>query len=171
MTSFIEKTSRASALALALGLCVPAANAAVQNRDRGGQQNRDGMRGGMSEGRSGMVEPQREPHGYTRFQPPHAISQRPRTPDANLFHHNFTARRGYHIGPYHGPVGFEYRRFRYGEILPRMFWAPEYLLSDYWLFGLDVPPVGYEWVRYGPDALLVDMNTGEVVSEVYDSFL
>jgi hypothetical protein len=29
-----------------------------------------------------------------------------------------------------------------------------------------VPPYGYEWIRNGPDALLVDIGSGEVVSSV-----
>ena len=44
-------------------------------------------------------------------------------------------------------------------------------MLDYWLFGLDVPPYGYEWVRYGPDALLIDLRSGEVIQVVYGRFL
>ncbi|NWN22978.1 RcnB family protein, partial [Escherichia coli] len=51
-----------------------------------------------------------------------------------------------------------------------IFWAQNYWLTDYWLFGLDVPPLGYEWVRYGPDALLVNITTGEVIQVVYGRF-
>ena len=53
---------------------------------------------------------------------------------------------------------------------PRAFWASEYYLSDYWLFGLEVPPVGYEWVRNGADALLIDTNTGEILQVEYGVF-
>jgi Ni/Co efflux regulator RcnB len=34
-----------------------------------------------------------------------------------------------------------------------------------------MPPwAGYEWVRYGNDALLVDVDTGEIIRVEYDIF-
>jgi Ni/Co efflux regulator RcnB len=33
-----------------------------------------------------------------------------------------------------------------------------------------VPPAGYEWVRVGDDALLIDVNTGEVLQAEYGVF-
>ena len=47
---------------------------------------------------------------------------------------------------------------------------PNYLISDYWLFALEVPPPGYEWVRDDGDALLVDTNTGEILQVEYGVF-
>jgi Ni/Co efflux regulator RcnB len=44
------------------------------------------------------------------------------------------------------------------------------VLADYWLFALDVPPVGYEWVRDDTDALLVNIGTGEVLQVQYGVF-
>jgi Ni/Co efflux regulator RcnB len=38
------------------------------------------------------------------------------------------------------------------------------------MFDLPMPPRGYEWVRYGDDALLVNIRTGEIVDVVYDVF-
>ena len=32
------------------------------------------------------------------------------------------------------------------------------------------PPYGYVWVRYGDDALLVDVDTGEILRVVYGVF-
>ncbi|HEL3249660.1 TPA: RcnB family protein, partial [Stenotrophomonas maltophilia] len=40
----------------------------------------------------------------------------------------------------------------------------------FWLFGLDMPPMGYEWVRHGPDALLINTGNGEIVQVVYGRF-
>lgn len=156
MTSLHTHTARMTAVLVTLLLGVQPATAAPPDHGRPF---------------ANAIERQHEPRGYTRFEPPMAAQQRPGAPDADLFHHNFAASRGYHIGPYHAPGGFRYRRLSYGEILPPIYWGPQYRLTDYWLFGLDVPPVGYEWVRYGPDALLVDMTTGEVVAEVYGDFL
>jgi hypothetical protein len=48
--------------------------------------------------------------------------------------------------------------------------APQYLIGDYWLFGLEVPPVNYEWVRDGNDALLVDTNSGDILQVEYGVF-
>jgi Ni/Co efflux regulator RcnB len=54
--------------------------------------------------------------------------------------------------------------------LPRGYWEPQYLISDYWLFALEVPPAGYEWVRDDTDALLIDTNTGEILQVEYGVF-
>lgn len=117
------------------------------------------------------MEMQREPRGYVRPSRPMELDRRPQTVDRDYLHHNFQARHGYRIGPYHAPPHFAYRRWVYGEILPPVFWAPDYFLADYWLFGLDIPPVGMEWVRYGPDAILVDTTSGEICQVVYGVFL
>jgi Ni/Co efflux regulator RcnB len=73
---------------------------------------------------------------------------------------------------FHGPAfsyppGFAYRRWALGERLPILFLAPAYFFTDYAALGLDPPPYGYEWVRYGPDLLLVQLGTGQVVDVVY----
>ncbi|HWJ68765.1 MAG TPA: RcnB family protein [Sphingobium sp.] len=112
----------------------------------------------------------RAPRGYTPLARPPETANRPHSMDRNAYRHNFNAPRRYGIGPYHPPRGYSYRRYGYGDILPPLFWGSDYLLSDYWLFGLDLPPVGYEWVRYGPDALLIDTTDGEVVQSVYGLF-
>ena len=62
------------------------------------------------------------------------------------------------------------RHWAYGQILPRAYWAAAYFIADYWLFGLEVPPVGYEWVRDGADAILVNVTTGEILQAEYGVF-
>ncbi|WEK42592.1 MAG: RcnB family protein [Candidatus Sphingomonas colombiensis] len=134
-------------------------------------QRREGEHGGMPPmGHQMMAEPMRAPQGYAPIMRPPETANRPQTMDRDAYRHNFTAPQAYRIGPYHPPHGYAYRRYAYGQILPRLYWSPDYILSDYWLFGLDLPPVGFEWVRYGPDALLIDMTTGEVVQTVYAIF-
>jgi len=54
--------------------------------------------------------------------------------------------------------------------LPEIFWARRYWLNDYWKFGLFNPPYGYVWVRYGADALLIDVENGRILSIVNDLF-
>ena len=46
----------------------------------------------------------------------------------------------------------------------------DYWLTDYYAYDLMAPPYGYEWVRYGDDALLVNIYTGEILQVEYDVF-
>jgi hypothetical protein len=75
------------------------------------------------------------------------------------WHGAWTPQPGYH--PHH---------WVYGEILPAAWFAPQFWIVDYYDFDLPPPPIGYAWVRVGPDALLVDLSTGMVVEVVYDLF-
>ena len=68
------------------------------------------------------------------------------------------------------PAGWYSHRWVYGEHLPRAFFAPDYFILDFTAFGLIAPWDGYEWVRYGDDALLIDIETGEVIRVEYDVF-
>src|SRR3569623_1879596 len=42
--------------------------------------------------------------------------------------------------------------------------SPNYIISDWQLYGLGMPPAGYYWSRYYNDAVLIDAN-----GMVYDS--
>jgi len=57
-----------------------------------------------------------------------------------------------------------------GSRLPPAFWHSRYVIRDFLLFGLLPPPEGYEWVRYGPDVLLVSTTDGWVQDGVYGAF-
>ena len=115
-------------------------------------------------------EPHAGPRGYQPVAPPHGWNSRPQTVDHAAYEHNFRAARTFHIGPYHRPSGWHAHVWTHGEILPRAYWAPQYILSDYWLFALEVPPAGYEWVRDGSDALLINIDTGEILQVEYGVF-
>ena len=117
-----------------------------------------------------MGEPHPGPSGYQRVDAPKGWDARPAQFDRGAYQHNFQAARSYHVGPYHPPHGYVARRWGYGEALPRVFWAPQYLIADYWLFALEVPPAGYEWVRYGNDALLISTDNGEILQVEYGVF-
>ncbi len=54
--------------------------------------------------------------------------------------------------------------------MPAVFWSPDYYVTDYDSFGLDVPPPGFQWIRYGPDLLLIDLSDGEVAQVVYGAY-
>jgi Ni/Co efflux regulator RcnB len=105
-----------------------------------------------------------------RLAEPHGWNSRPATVDRQSYQHNFRAARSFHVGPYHRPPGWRAHTWAYGQILPRAYWAPQYILSDYWLFALEVPPAGYEWVRDGDDALLISTDTGEILQVEYGVF-
>jgi Ni/Co efflux regulator RcnB len=154
-------------MALVLGLLGGgAAMAEPQHEHQGGGGGERG--GGRPAARP--AEPHPGPSGYQRVAEPHGWNNRPAAVDRGAYQHNFQAARSYRIGPYHRPPGWTARRWSYGDILPRAFWAPQYLLADYWLFALEVPPAGYEWVRNGADAMLVDINSGEILQVEYGVF-
>jgi Ni/Co efflux regulator RcnB len=115
-------------------------------------------------------EPHPGPRGYQRAPEPHGWNTRPQAVDRPAYQHNFQAARVYHIGPYHRPPGWVAHRWAYGQILPRAYWGPQFFIGDYWLFGLEVPPVGFEWVRDDDDALMVNIQTGEILQVEYGVF-
>jgi Ni/Co efflux regulator RcnB len=143
---------------------------AQQDREHAGgraPENRAPEHGQPAEHRA---EPHPGPTGYHRVAEPKGWNARPKAVDRGAYRHNFQAARSFRIGPYHRPTGWAAHHWGYGEILPRAYWGPEYLIGDYWLFALEVPPAGYEWVRDDTDALLVDTNTGEILQVEYGVF-
>ena len=74
------------------------------------------------------------------------------------------------VAPFVYPAGWGYRRWVIGAVLPTIFLVPAYFFADWATLGLDPPDPGYQWVRYGPDLLLVDLNSGQVVDAVYGAF-
>ena len=119
------------------------------------------------------AQPQGHRYDWSTYQSGH------RPPQWQQFHQNFDPRpfeanryaeRHYHWKAYREPQGWYYRRWSYGEVFPVIFWTQEYWIDSYWAFGLPDPPYGYVWVRYGPDALLVDVENGQILSVVYAMF-
>jgi len=115
-------------------------------------------------------EPHPGPRGYQRVAEPHGWNSRPATVDRGAYQHNFQAARSFRIGPYRRPPGWAPHHWGYGQILPRAYWAAPFLIADYWLFALEVPPAGYEWVRDDSDALLVNTSNGEILQVEYGVF-
>ena len=68
------------------------------------------------------------------------------------------------------PRGWGYRHWAPGAFLPALFIAEPYYIDFGWI-GLPPPPPGYRWVRYGPDALLVNVYTGRIADVAYDVFI
>lgn len=83
---------------------------------------------------------------------------------------NVVAVHRFHAGIYRAPPGYVYRRWSFGAFLPAVYWGRNYWITDFLTFGLFAPPVGLVWVRYGPDALLIDEYTGEIIQVDYGVF-
>ncbi len=76
-----------------------------------------------------------------------------------------------HAPPFAYPRGWGYRQWSIGARLPPLFLAPAYFYPGWAALGLQAPPYGYDWVRYGPDLLLVNLTTGDVEDVVYGVFM
>jgi hypothetical protein len=75
-----------------------------------------------------------------------------------------------HIAPFAYPAGWAYRRWAVGAVLPPLFLVHDYWYADWAGLGLAAPEPGFQWVRYGPDLLLVNVTTGQVVDVAYGVF-
>lgn len=64
------------------------------------------------------------------------------------------------------PPGFYVRSWSHGDYLPWGWYGASYRLDDWWAYGLPWPPPGFDWVRSGPDVLLVDRFSGRIVQVV-----
>jgi Ni/Co efflux regulator RcnB len=165
-TTFVHSGEKPMHQNLRLGLCAAAALLFVSV----------GMSAEPQHGRSGSArpavhgEPHAGPKGYQRPAEPAGWNARPATIDKPTYQHNYQAARSYKIGPYRRPPGWTARRWAYGQTLPRAYWTAQYIIGDYWLFGLEVAPAGCEWVRDDTDALLVNTSTGEILQVEYGVF-
>lgn len=80
------------------------------------------------------------------------------------------APRRYNAAEYRGPEGYVYQRWSVGQILPPAYRAQAYILDQFMGYDLTSPQFGNAWVRFGPDALLVNQKTGEILEVRYAMF-
>lgn len=80
--------------------------------------------------------------------------------------------RAYRLPRYYAPSGWSrgYRRFGVGVRIAPVLFARSYWIDDPWAYRLPDADDRYRWVRYYGDALLVDLDTGQVVDVIYDIF-
>jgi len=104
---------------------------------------------------------------------PRAAADRdaPRPPSGDHAFHRGQAIARVHAPAFNYPNGYHYQRWSIGARLPGIFYSPNYYYGGWSALGLQAPPPGYEWVRYGPDMVLVNIDTGEVEDVVYGVFL
>lgn len=82
------------------------------------------------------------------------------------FPFSYHSQRRYRAGRWIAPPGFYVRSWSYGDHLPWGWYGSSYRLNDWFAYGLPWPPPGFDWVRVGPDVLLVDRFSGRVVQVV-----
>lgn len=73
-------------------------------------------------------------------------------------------------GAWTGQSGYYPRHWVFGDYLPFAWFAEPFWIVDWAFYGLPIAPLDYVWVRVGPDALLVNIYTGEVVEVEYGLF-
>ncbi len=84
-----------------------------------------------------------------------------------------TGNRGaFRLPRYYAPYGWNngYRRLGIGARLSSVLFAQRYWIDDPFAYRLPDPYGPYRWVRYYNDAVLVDVDTGEIVDLVHDLF-
>jgi Ni/Co efflux regulator RcnB len=124
---------------------------------RGDQQRLDArLQETSRRGRAGGVKSQ--PSIRTEVRPGHA------------FLYNGVSHPQLRVQPYRYPAGFAYRRYYAGRPFPRTLWSRQYYIYNYVDFGLAPPAPGAQWMRFGSDLLLVDLDTGLVAQVVFGAF-
>ena len=126
---------------------------------------------GLSGGPQGA--PRGAPQGGYNRSPSPGPGYRPGGPGFNGAYaqgHEWRAPQSYRGRPYSFPRGYGFRVWAFGDYLPGPFFAPDYVIGDYWDYGLPAPPPGFEWLQVGSDALLVRPADGYVLDVAHDLF-
>jgi len=150
-------------------------NGQARTGQQGNQQNGQTLNQQKWKPQNGQWEQnqQRQRYNWAAYQPgqrPAQWQQYHQDFNPHSYQWNRTSNQRYHYQHYVQPRGWYYQRWVYGQILPALFWGRDYWLADYYGFGLIDPPYGYVWVRNGNDALLVDVETGQILSVEYNVF-
>ena len=103
-----------------------------------------------------------------QFKPVHPLG--PPGPAGQFSWHGHQFNRFHPAHPFIYPPGWAYRRWAIGGILPPLFLVPDYYFMDWAALGLPPPPPGTQYLRYGPDLLLVDVPSGQIVEVIPDVF-
>jgi Ni/Co efflux regulator RcnB len=157
-------------------MAAPAPQAASQAAPQGrgnGPGNRSNLQGGQNNGRD-VNRSNNRPNNFQGNNRgngnPGIAGQRHDFSSFREFHRDFNASRRFHAPAYRRPTGWYDHRWSFGEFLPRTYWVRDYWLDNFAAYGLPPPPYGAVWVRVGSDALLVDEDSGEVITVEYGVF-
>jgi Ni/Co efflux regulator RcnB len=74
-----------------------------------------------------------------------------------------THRSVYNRGAYRGPRGYRYRPVTVGYRFAPSYYSRNYWISNPGTYRLQPARRGLSWVRYGNDAVLVNLRTGRVL--------
>ena len=145
-------------------------NSRIENRS---DQNRDGReRFSSMERRDRSVSPRSDFNRDGRTDYRRGGHGGPRRDFSNFrdYHRNYRVSRRFNVPYYRRPAGWYSHRWAFGEFLPAAFWARDYWIVDFEEYDLPPPPYGAVWVRVGGDALLIDEDSGEIITVAYDIF-
>ena len=149
----------------------PAAQPDNRNRDNRMGNGRDGNRDWRNNDRDRRGDGWRNDNRGNGFgNRPGFNGQRRDFSGFRDFHRTFRAPQRYRAPSYRRPSGWYSHRWTFGEMLPSLFWGRDYWLYEYEDYGLPTPPYGAVWVRVGNDALMIDQDSGEVITVAYDVF-
>ncbi|WP_269716174.1 RcnB family protein [Caulobacter sp. NIBR2454] len=146
------------------------------DNDRRGEQRQDWNRGDNDRRNDNDRRWDNNRGGDNRFDRDYRRPSQMRDRDRGRSYYNdrnwqrsYHAPRRFRAPPYRPPSGWYARSWGYGDFLPRTWFGSSYYLN-WGSYGLPLPPIGTEWVRVGPDALLVDVWTGRVLTVYYGLF-
>ncbi|MEO7027139.1 MAG: RcnB family protein [Caulobacteraceae bacterium] len=125
-----------------------------------GHPGRPGHHPPPHHGRPGRPGHHPPPHRPGHRPTPWPIHRPPHRPNYGWNGHR------YRVGLFRYPSGYAYQSWGRGQRLPPIFLSPAYVFTNYAMLGLDAPPDGSQWVRYGPDLILVDSRTGEILDVI-----
>jgi Ni/Co efflux regulator RcnB len=95
-----------------------------------------------------------------------------RTPDWNRYDHRYDYHppARYRVVNYYPPHGYRPYAWYRGSYLPATYYAPRYVVYNYYDYRLNAPPYGYHWVRVNNDVVLAAITTGLVMQVVNGLF-
>jgi Ni/Co efflux regulator RcnB len=70
---------------------------------------------------------------------------------------------------YIGPRGYAYRPVTVGHRFDRAYYGPRYIIANPWRYRLPQTTGNRRWIRYGNDAVLLNIRNGRVIT-VYNRF-
>lgn len=159
-----------SLLLPSLALAQPNMNGRPDNRPGGpgGPGNRPGGPGDNRPGRpGGPGGPGNRPGGPGDNRPGRPGMRPPPRPQFSWRGRAYDRRPG---PAFFYPRGYAYRRWAVGAVLPGLFLSTTYFFDDWRGLGIDRPPPGRRWVRYGPDLVLVNQRTRRIEDVIPDVF-